>query len=537
MSNAVARPIIELSDITKSYRTGEVETPVLHGISLVIHPGEFVAILGASGSGKSTLMNILGCLDRPTSGRYLLDGIDVSVLDRDQLATLRRDVFGFVFQQYNLLPNATAAENVEMPAIYAGHSRIERSLRAQALLQRLGLGERSGHRPTQLSGGQQQRVSIARALMNGGRVILADEPTGALDSQSGKEVMALLRELNAQGHTVILITHNAEVAEQAHRRISIADGRILADERRAHDAPTAAENVLRTSINRSWNLFGGMIETLGMALRSMRANMFRTVLTLLGIIIGVGSVIAMLAIGDGARREVVNRIEAMGTDLLLVRPGAPNMRGRTSVATLVPDDAQALAELPGVLASVPEIGGTATVRIADKDHQTSITSTSAAFSASRSWPIERGVFFDEQDVRDYAAVAVLGRTVVTALFPDGSDPVGRYVLIKNVPFQVIGVMSPKGATAWGTDQDDIVFVPLSTGSLRLFGQRYLRSITVQAADVAAIAATQAAVEDLLRERHGAEDFRVRNMASILDAATETQDTFTLLLGSVAAISL
>ena len=539
MTQDAARPLIELEGITKSYRTGEIETPVLHGVSLSIHAGEFVAILGSSGSGKTTLMNILGCLDRPSGGRYRLDGVDVAGLDRDGLAELRRAVFGFVFQQYNLLPDATAAENVEIPAVYAGRPRAERSARARALLERLGLGERLNYRPSQLSGGQQQRVSIARALMNGGRVILADEPAGALDSRSGREVMDLLRELNAQGHTVILITHDAEVAAQADRRIRIADGRIVADDgtppRRVPSKPEAP--AAEGSRGARARPLAEIEETVRMAFRSMRANVFRTVLTLLGIVIGVGSVIAMLAIGTGAKQEVIGRIESMGTDLLLVRPGAPNMRGRGEVATLVPEDAVALARLPGVVSAVPETNGSATLRFGNNDHQTSITATSEDFAAAKNWPVARGVFFNADDVREYAAVVVLGRTVARALFPDGTDPIGRYVLIKNVPFQVIGVMSEKGASPWGSDQDDVAFVPLSTGSLRLFGQRYLRSITVQVADVATIDATQRAVEDLLRARHGTEDFRVRNMASILETVTETQDTFTLMLGSIAAISL
>jgi macrolide transport system ATP-binding/permease protein len=533
----MTEPLIDLCGITRIYRTGDMETQVLRGVSLRIFPGEFVAILGASGSGKSTLMNILGCLDRPTGGQYRLDGIDVAALDRPRLAALRRDVFGFVFQQYNLLPTATAAENVEIPAVYAGMPRTRRAERARSLLERLGLGERFDFRPSQLSGGQQQRVSIARALMNGGRVILADEPTGALDSRSGQEVMALLRELNGQGHTVILITHDPDVAAQADRRIRIADGVIVADDgARPDTGGTPIASPAGCPAPRQTLADAG--EAVRMAFRSMRGNAFRTVLTLLGIMIGVGSVIAMLAIGDGAKQAVIDRIQAMGTNLLLVRPGAPNMRGGGgAVATLSRDDAAELARLPNVVSAVPEIGGQVTLRFGDVDTQTNVTATSAEYPPTRNWPIERGSFFDENDVRDYAPVIVLGRTVAAALFQDGTDPVGRYVLVKNIPFQVIGVLSAKGANQYGTDQDDVVFVPLTTGSLRLLGQRFLRTITVQVADVDVMDATQDEITRTLRERHGKEDFQIRNMASMLETATATQNTFTLLLGSIAAISL
>ncbi|MEG2045938.1 MAG: ATP-binding cassette domain-containing protein, partial [Comamonas sp.] len=225
-------PLIELSGIRKRYgggSTGRTEVEVLHGIDLAIHAGEFAAIVGQSGSGKSTLMNLLGCLDRPSEGSYRFNGQNVDTLDADELAWLRREAFGFVFQGYHLIATDSAKENVGMPAIYAGKSEAERDERADALLGRLGLAGKLHLRPNQLSGGQQQRVSIARALMNGGRIILADEPTGALDSQSGEEVMALLHGLADAGHTIILITHDREVAAQARRVIEIRDGRIVGD--------------------------------------------------------------------------------------------------------------------------------------------------------------------------------------------------------------------------------------------------------------------------------------------------------------------
>jgi macrolide transport system ATP-binding/permease protein len=524
--------VIELKAVTKTYRTGELEVEVLHGIDLEIHPGEFVAIIGASGSGKSTLMNILGCLDRPTSGSYRFMGHDVSRLERDELARLRREAFGFVFQQYNLIQTASAARNVEVPAVYAGVPAAERRARAEALLAKLGLADRLDHRPSQLSGGQQQRVSIARALMNGGQIILADEPTGALDSASGKEVMALLQELSRQGHTVILITHAREVAEQAQRVIEIADGRIVRDPGPRQRAGGKSELPARE--NRS--ALTGLVEAAKAATAALRANVFRAALTLLGIVIGVGSVIAMLAVGNGAKQQVLDRISGMGTNLLLVRPGAPNQRGSGGVATLTVQDAQAIAALPNVLASVPELGGAITARYGGTDYQTQATATGADFTLARAWPVARGTFFSEEEVRAYAAVAVLGQTVARTLFPSG-DPIGRHIVLNNVLFQVIGVMSERGASPNGSDQDDAVFVPVSTGGLRLFGQRHVRSITVAVEDVARIDETQDEVATLLEARHRTIDFQIRNMASLLETAMETQNTLTVLLGSIAAISL
>ncbi|MPZ42449.1 MAG: MacB family efflux pump subunit [Betaproteobacteria bacterium] len=528
-------PLIRLAGVTKTYRNGELAVQVLHGIDLEIRAGEFVAIIGASGSGKSTLMNILGCLDRPTSGEYRFRGRDVAGLGRDDLAQLRREAFGFVFQSYNLIAAASARENVEVPAIYSGMPPGERRERAESLLSTLGLEERMGHRPNQLSGGQQQRVSIARALMNGGEIILADEPTGALDSKSGAEVMALLKSLSAEGRTVIIITHAREVAENADRVIEIRDGRIVRDP--GPSTPPAAVAPLDAIGTRAVPLVRGLYEAVNAAGRALRANVFRTALTLLGIVIGVGSVIAMLAVGDGAKQSVVDRISGMGTNLMLVRPVAANRRGMgASIATMSPQDADAIAALPNVLAAVPELGGNVTIRFGNTDYQTQATATGADFPLARNWPVARGLFFSRADVTSYAPVVVLGETVTKSLFPE-SDPIGKHVLVNNVLFQVIGVMSARGASPMGQDQDDVVYVPYTTGSMRLFGQRFLRNITVAADDVSRIDETQQAVASLLEARHGTVDFQIRNMASLLETATETQDTLTVLLGSIAAISL
>jgi macrolide transport system ATP-binding/permease protein len=526
-------PLIELSGVTRRFGTGEVQTTVLHGIDLAIYPGEFVAIVGASGSGKSTLMNILGCLDRPSAGTYRFMGRDVAGFDRDELARMRRETFGFVFQSYNLLGGSSARENVEVPAVYSGMPPAERHTRAENLLATLGLADRSRHRPSQLSGGQQQRVSIARALMNGGRIILADEPTGALDSKSGEEVMKLLTRLSAEGHTIILITHSHEVAALARRVIEIRDGRIISDP--GPRRPGASEPDFAPHIDRS-SPMTDLIEATRTALRALRANLFRSALTLLGIVIGVASVIAMLAIGDGAKQKVVNQISAMGTNLLMVRPGAPNQRGRDTTATLVIEDVRAVAGLDNVLAAVPEQSASVTLRVGNTDHRTSANATSWNYVIARNWDVAKGTFFSAEDEARYAAVAVLGQTAANALFPD-IDPVGQFVLVNNIPFQVIGVMLPKGATAWGQDQDDVVFMPYTTGSLRITGQRYLRNATVAVRDVSRIDDTQADVHALLLSRHGLEDFQISNMASIIDTVSETQNTLTILLGAVAAISL
>jgi macrolide transport system ATP-binding/permease protein len=528
--------ILELSDIHKHYKNGETVVRALDGVSLKIRGGEFVAIMGQSGSGKSTLMNIIGCLDRPTAGSYKVLGREAAHLEPDDLAALRRETFGFVFQKYNLLATATACENVEIPSVYAGLPKQKRSQRAIDLLERLGLGDRTDHRPSELSGGQQQRVAIARALVNDPPVILADEPTGALDSKSGDEVLALLRKLHTEGRTIILITHAENIAQNAERIVRLQDGRIIEDiGAAASDGVVTGDSERELSDGVSFA--ASVQEALTTAWRSLRVNLFRTALTLLGIIIGVAAVVAMLAVGEGSRQKVLDRISSFGTNLMLIRPGAAGIRNSGDIATLVPEDAEAIKALPNIETALPERNGRATARYGNIDYQTSVQGTGSEFPAARDWPVAKGQFFNADDMKHYAAVVVLGKTVAKTLFPDGRDPVGKYVLMRNVPFIVIGVMSEKGASPFGSDQDDVIFVPITTGLVRIFGKNYLSSITVKVTDASDIEATQGRVESLLKNRHKTEDFSVRNMASYLQAAMETQDTFTLLLGTVAAISL
>ncbi|MES2672638.1 MAG: MacB family efflux pump subunit [Pseudomonadota bacterium] len=526
------QPLIKLTGVTKTFQNGELAVQILHGINVEIFAGEFVAIMGQSGSGKSTLMNILGCLDKPSSGEYYFAGKEVSTFDADGLAQLRREAFGFVFQSYNLLAGATACENVEMPATYSGMAPQDRRVRAAELLTSLGLAARLDHRPNQLSGGQQQRVSIARALMNGGQIILADEPTGALDSNSGKEVIKLLQQLSAQGHTIILITHDAQVAKNAQRVIEISDGLIVAD-----PGPSeVTHQPLKLDVHDEPNLSVELMEGAKTAFRSLRSNVYRTILTLLGIVIGVASVITMLAIGDGAKKSIVDSISAMGSNLVLVRSGGPTQRRAWEIRTLVADDLEAIRSLPHIAAAFPEMTGSHTLRYSNADATTDVNATSSQYPVARKWNIEQGTFFTEEDEKNYSTVVVLGKTVATKLF-DSEDPLGKFIIIKNVLFQVIGVMAVKGADPGGQDQDDRVFVPYTTGGLRIIGQKHFRNITISVTDEQAMDEVQDSVKNLLLERHGTEDFTIRNMASLIDTLSETQNTMTILLGSIAAISL
>ena len=525
-------PLLSLRGVSKSYGKGDLATEVLHAIDLEIYAGEFVAIIGASGSGKSTLMNILGCLDRVSSGAYFFMGEDLCLLDKDALSKLRREGFGFVFQSYNLLHSLSALENVAMPAIYAGVERKEREQRASKLLHDLGLGNRLTFYPSELSGGQQQRVSIARALMNGGQIILADEPTGALDSKSGAEVIALLQKLSDEGHTIILITHDPKVARIAHRVIEIEDGMIIKDPLPQKRQEAQEIEIIESNNSLSTRLYES---TLG-AFTSLRMNLYRTILTLLGIVIGVASVIAMLAIGDGAKYAVLERISSMGTNILIVRPGMPNTHGSGDIATLVPEDAYALNALENLIAAIPESRKGVTVRYKNSDQTTTLNATAPEYKSVRDWGVARGNFFTHEDEENIAKVAVLGESVATALFKE-KDPLGEFIIIGNILFQVIGVMEKKGASAFGDDQDDVIFVPFTTGNMYIIGQRHIRNITVAIDDLSQMEQTEEAIRQLLLQRHGVEDFRIHNMASLLESAAQTQGTLTILLGSIAAISL
>jgi len=530
-------PLLALSAVGRTYTSGGEPLTVLRDVTLSVESGEFVAIMGASGSGKSTLMNIVGCLDKPSVGTYQIRGVDVATLGSDALAALRRDTFGFIFQRYNLMSDLTAVENTEVPAVYRGLAKTSRTAHASGLLGDLGLGDRLQHHPNQLSGGQQQRVSIARALMNGGPVILADEPTGALDSQGGKEVMAILEKLHAQGHTIIVVTHDSEIAAYAHRIVRIADGRITSDEPRTKDVNVAQlpADGTGTDAQPGAAVLG---ETLKMALRSLLHNRMRTALTMLGIVIGVAAVVALMAIGNGAKQDVLERIQAMGTDLLTIERGAPNARASAgAVTSFLPEDLPSITGVPGVMIVNPETSASSLVRFGNVDLTIAVVGTGEAFPEVHDWLPQSGAFFTADDVMRYAQVVVLGTTVMTNLFPTGANPIGQYVLIGNAPFMVIGVLSSKGATARGDDQDNTAWLPYTTAGARVFGQRFFQHIIVRVKPGADMGVVQAGLHTLMITRHRTEDFNIRNMADTIATANATQDTLTYLLAAIAVISL
>ncbi|ABO91005.1 macrolide transporter [Aeromonas salmonicida subsp. salmonicida] len=531
----MSEPLIQLKGIERRYQSGEQEVTVLHPLDLTIEAGEMIAIVGASGSGKSTLMNLLGCLDSPSAGQYLFRGQDTATLDALSLARLRCHHFGFIFQRYHLLPHLNAAANVEIPAVYAGTSRPDRQARSNALLARLGLSDRSHHTPGQLSGGQQQRVSIARALANGGEVILADEPTGALDSQSGKEVMAILKELHAQGHTIILVTHDMAVASHADRIITLRDGRVLEDSGKPATTTArlpAASPAARASGN-DWDRYR---EAGRMALHAMLAHRMRTFLTMLGIIIGIAAVVSVVALGQGARAKVVDQINAMGTNTIDIFPGKDwGDEKAASIQTLNKRDLDALLGQPYLEGASPQIASSGQLRYRNKTSSGSIVGVGSDFFRVKGMKLTSGRLFDERDIQNRAAVAVVdGKTIESLLGKE--DPVGQVVLVGTLPVRIIGVVEEE--TGFGRSSQSVnVWLPYSAVMSRLISQNHFSQLTIRVKDgVQPALAEQAAIE-LLTQRHGVKDFFTFSSDSIIKSVEKTTATMTLLVSAIAVISL
>jgi len=527
-------PLIHLSGITRSYPSGEGELQVLHGIDLTIAQGEFVAIIGASGSGKSTLMNILGCLDQPSSGSYLLDGREVAELDSGVLAALRREFFGFVFQRYHLLGEMTALGNVEVPAIYRGIPAAQRRDKAAALLGRLGMGARLDHRPGQLSGGQQQRVSIARALVNDARVILADEPTGALDSQSGEEVLSILDELNAEGRTVIIVTHDPKVAARARRVVEIADGRIVSD--RSQEAPAPVVATADSTARAATPGIGRLAEALRMAVLAMRAHKLRSFLTMLGIIIGIASVVSVVALGEGSRQQVLANISGLGTNTLQVFPGQNFGDTRSGkVTTLVLEDGTQLARQSYVASVSPTVSTSQTLRHGATEASAQISGVGEQYFDVAGITLTAGRAFDAADVAAMSQDVVIDENTRASLFPD-QDPLGQTFMAGKVPLRVVGVAAARQNGPGGSTSLTI-YAPYSTVQARYLGSTSVSGLTLRVADDADMAQARQAVTEFLIQRHGTKDFFIINNDEIRQTITSTTQTMTILIAAIAVISL
>jgi macrolide transport system ATP-binding/permease protein len=532
--------LISLRGLTRRFETAGDPVTVLDDVNLDIEAGELIAIIGQSGSGKSTLMNILGCLDRASAGTYLFEGRDISRLGPDELAELRREHFGFIFQRYQLLADLDAVENAAVPAIYAGVDPAVRNARAKDLLTRLGLAERLGNRPGALSGGQQQRVSVARALMNGGDVILADEPTGALDSRSGTELMALLKELHAEGHTIIIVTHDHKVAEQAERIIEISDGRIIADTRRDGTGGRPAP-ALKHASNRRRFLPGQWldsgVEAFRMSIRAMFAHKLRTFLTMLGIIIGIASVVSVVALGQGSQQTVLENIASIGTNTINIYPGTGfGDRGQGRIRTLKPADADAIAQQDFADSVTPRVSANAAVRFNNVAANSQIAGVGESYFRVAGSTLTAGAGFNREAIDGRAQVAVVDTNAVTALFKNGEEPVGQVIMLGKVPAQIIGVVAVTSTFGPGSSNPTI-YVPYTTAMDRILGQSWLSQITVRVADTADMETAQAEIESLLARMHGTTDFFLQNTNTIRETIQSTSQTLTLLISAIAVISL
>tara|TARA_R110002124_G_scaffold63350_2_gene172857 strand:+ start:1382 stop:3316 length:1935 start_codon:yes stop_codon:yes gene_type:complete len=527
--------LIEITDLQRQFEMGGETVRALDRITLSIEAGEMLAIVGASGSGKSTLMNILGLLDRPTGGSYVFAGQEVSGLDRDELARLRRERFGFIFQRYHLMSNLTAAANVEVPAVYERIGSADRARRSRALLTRLGLEERIGYRPNKLSGGQQQRVSIARALMNGGEVILADEPTGALDTRSGEAVMAILKELNALGHTIIIVTHDMAVAEQADRVVEIRAGNIIAD-RRLREKQLGTPLKVGTPKRVSWvtGFAQGVGNATRMAVSSMIAQPLRTFLTMLGIIIGVAAVAAVVAVGQGSKERVATQLADLGASTLEIYPGTGWGDERAgTIRTLVASDSAAIATMPYVRAVTPTVTTSAKARYGSKSVNVSIRGVGTNYFDVYGRKLVAGRMFGSEQVDRAGTEAVIDANMAKRLFGSG-NALGKIVMIGRVPVVVVGVAAQPPS---GGSSEIVVYMSYTGVAARMSGSHRLDGITVRLQDSANSAAAESGLSKLMTYRHGTKDFFTFNSDQIRKTMERTSQTVSQLITAVAVIAL
>lgn len=528
--------LLEIKAINRWFGTGENRVQVLKDINLSIEKGDFVAIIGQSGSGKSTLMNIIGCLDVPSSGSYKIDGVETAAMTADEQAALRRRSFGFIFQRYNLLGTLTARENVALPAVYAGMEYDERMKRADELLAQLGLAGKEENRPSELSGGQQQRVSIARALINGGEIILADEPTGALDTGSGKNVMEILHKLHDAGHTIVMVTHDPTIAANANRVIEISDGRIIADHSKNTDIPPS--NIESIEEHNSWHFYRDQFfESFLMSIQAIMAHKMRSFLTMLGIIIGIASVVSVVALGRGSQEKILENINAMGTNTVSVYPGYGYGDRRSSrIKTLTVGDAEVLKQQDYVDSVTPGVSTSGTLTYDNQSLSAQLYGVGDQYFDVRGIKLAFGRLFNEDDVTQNSQVVVIDDNTKNKLFADGTNPLGKVILFNKRPLRIIGVTEPNNNGF--SDSDSLqLFTPYTTLMNRISGSKYITSVTVKVKDNVNSQTAEKGIIELLKVRHGAEDFFTRNSDTIKQTIESTTGTMTLLISSIALISL
>lgn len=534
--------MIELKNITKSFQMGDTLVPVLKDINLKIERGDFVAIMGPSGSGKSTLMNILGMLDIPTTGSYLLNHIEVATLTEDELAIIRRGEIGFIFQQFNLLPRLAAWQNVALPLMYSeGKFDFEK---AKFLLEQVNLGDRLFHKTNEVSGGQMQRIAIARSLINSPRIVFADEPTGNLDSKSEKEILSILKKLNDQGITVIIVTHEEEIGKEANRLIRMRDGEIQSDERSAPLRTDLEKVAPKTYASQfSWK---EILEHFNQGTRTLAANKVRSILSMLGILIGVAAVVAMLALGSGAQKSIEDQLSSMGSNLLVLRPGNLRVGGVAQESgtriRITIEDAKAIKDqIPGIQDVSPNVTGRGQVTYLNKNWNTSVAGVAPSYARMRTSVPDFGRFFSDDEGQQRALVAVIGRTVARELFGN-KNPIGMMIKINKINFLVIGILPEKGASG-PQDQDDRILIPTQTGMYRLFGKNYVDSIDIQVTRKEDISGVEESVKEAMLKRYripvSSQDdaFQIFNMAELQNAITQSSKTISTLLATIAAISL
>ena len=529
--------IIELKNINKIFGNTNNQVHALKNVNFSVERGDFVAIIGQSGSGKSTLMNIIGCLDVPTTGEYKINKVEVSKMKSDQLAELRCQTFGFIFQRYNLLTSLNATENASLPAIYAGMNAYDRLERAQQVLTNLSLGDKFDSRPNELSGGQQQRVSIARALMNGGDLILADEPTGALDSKSGENVMEIIKDLHKKGHTIILVTHDKNIAAQASRIIEIKDGEIISDTRTSDEIYEMKNKVKKIERSKLAYLKYSLLESFNMSVHAIISNKMRSLLTMLGIIIGIASVVSVVALGNASQAKIMERINSMGTNTIDILPGKGfgDMRsGR--VKSLKVGDAEYLAKQNFIENVTPNVSASGTLLYENNSVTAQLSGVNSEFFDVKGKKISEGRIFTKDEVRNMASVVVIDDNTLKEIFPNNPNPVGEVLIFNKKPLKIIGVTEKDNSPGPMADSMKL-WTPYTTAMYKINGSNDINTITVKISDSINSQVAEESIDEILTALHGQKDFFMINTDSIKQTVESTTNTMKLLISSIAVISL